>query len=276
MKDSATVLEQILAHPPKSNHFVSYNFLVPTARHFDLFLQTAATPGSSLMETPPLTSKKRNSSSSLLSTEISVFAAATEAFSHANINCSIAQSLERFRPILAQAKAKKVRARGYVSVALGCPYEGPNVDPGKVAEVTASLLEMGVDEVSVADTTGMGTAPRTRELLKRLSAAGIANHDLALHFHDTYGQALVNAVVGLEHGIRTFDSAVGGLGGCPFAKGATGNVATEDLMYCLHSLGVHTGVDVQEMAEIGAWISQALGREYESRAGKAILARLKE
>ena len=213
-------------------------------------------------------------SSPAFSTEVSVFAAATEAFSKANTNCSIAESMERFKPILSLAKTKNIRVRGYVSVALGCPYEGPNVDPHKVAEVTATLLEMGADEVSVADTTGMGTAPRTRELLKALSAAGVVNQDLALHFHDTYGQALVNTLVGLEHGIRTFDSSVGGLGGCPYSKGATGNVATEDLAYCLHSLGVRTGVDVHKMAEIGAWISEELGRPNDTRAGKAILARL--
>lgn len=206
------------------------------------------------------------------STEISLFAAATEAFSRANTNCSIAESLERCKPIVALAKSHNIRVRGYVSVALGCPYEGLDVSPSRVAEITATLLEMGADEVSVADTTGTGTAPRTQELLKALSAAGIASKDLALHFHDTYGQALVNAVVGLEHGIRTFDSAVGGLGGCPFSKGATGNVATEDLVYCLHSLGAKTGVDVEKMAEIGSWITKELGRANDSRAGKALLA----
>ena len=148
------------------------------------------------------------------------------------------------------------------------------MSPAKVASITRTLLEMGVDEVSIADTTGMGTATRTQELLKTLTAAGISNHDLALHFHDTYGQALVNTVVGLEHGIRTFDSSVGGLGGCPYSKGATGNVATEDLVYCLHSLGASTGIDVKKMAEIGAWISRELGRSNDSRAGKAILSRL--
>lgn len=210
--------------------------------------------------------------SSPLSTEISLFAAATEAFSKANTNCSIAESLERCKPIVALAKSHNIRVRGYVSVALGCPYEGPDVSPLKVAEITATLLEMGADEVSVADTTGMGTGPRTQELLKALSAAGIASKDLALHFHDTYGQALVNVVVGLEHGIRTFDSAVGGLGGCPYSKGATGNVATEDLVYCLHSLGAKTGVNVDKMAEIGSWITKELGRANDSRAGKALLA----
>ncbi len=206
--------------------------------------------------------------------EVSLFTAATEAFSQANTNCSIAESLERCRPIVALAKSRDIRVRGYVSVALGCPYEGPDVSPQKVAEITRTLLEMGADEVSVADTTGMGTAPKTRELLKALFAAGVSAKDLALHFHDTYGQALVNAVVGLEQGIRTFDSSVGGLGGCPYSKGATGNVATEDLVHCLHSLGGRTGIDVEKMAEIGAWISKELGRPNDSRAGKAILARL--
>ncbi|KAL9126709.1 MAG: hypothetical protein Q9217_004289, partial [Psora testacea] len=202
--------------------------------------------------------------------EISVFTAATEAFSKANTNCTISESLERCKPIVALAKSHDIRVRGYVSVALGCPYDGPNVAPEKVAEITGTLLEMGVDEVSVADTTGMGTAPKTQELLKTLFAAGISPHDLALHFHDTYGQALVNAVVGLENGIRTFDSSVGGLGGCPYSKGATGNIATEDLVHCVHSLGAKTGVDVEEMSRIGAWISKELGKANESRAGKAV------
>ena len=213
-------------------------------------------------------------SASLNSMEVSLFTAATETFSKRNTNCTIVESLERCRPIVSLAKSQNIRVRGYVSVALGCPYEGPEVSPAKVAEITASLLEMGADEVSVADTTGMGTAPKTQELLKALFGAGISAKDLALHFHDTYGQALVNAVVGLEQGIRTFDSSVGGLGGCPYSKGATGNVATEDLVHCLHSLGATTGVDVEKMAEIGHWISKELGRPNDSRAGKAILARL--
>lgn len=217
---------------------------------------------------PPETSDSTNKM------EVSIFTAATEAFSKANTNCTIAESLDKCRAIVSLAKTNDIRVRGYVSVALGCPYEGPDVAPSRVAEITASLLEMGVDEVSVADTAGMGTAPKTQELLKTLLAAGISAKDLALHFHDTFGQALVNAVVGLEHGIRTFDSSVGGLGGCPFSKGATGNVATEDLVHCMHSLGVATGVDVKKMAEIGGWISGELGRANDSRAGKAILARL--
>lgn len=209
-------------------------------------------------------------------TEISLFAAATEAFSKANTNCTIAESLERIKPIVTLAKTRNIRVRGYVSVALGCPYEGPEVNPSTVADITASLLEMGADEVSVADTTGMGTAPRTMELLQALKAAGIANTDLALHFHDTYGQALVNTLVGLEHGIRIFDSSVGGLGGCPYSKGATGNVSTEDLIHTIHSLGMHTGVNLEEMSRIGSWISGELGRANDSRAGKATLGRLSE
>lgn len=208
------------------------------------------------------------------SMEVSLFTAATETFSKTNTNCTIAESLERCRPIVSLAKSRNIRVRGYVSVALGCPYEGPDVSPAKVAEITATLLEMGADEISVADTTGMGTGPKTQELLKTLFGAGILAKDLALHFHDTYGQALVNAVVGLEQGIRTFDSSVGGLGGCPYSKGASGNVATEDLLHCLHSLGATTGVNVEETAEIGRWICKELGRPNDSRAGKAILARL--
>lgn len=214
------------------------------------------------------------SSASSNSMEVSLFTAATETFSKTNTNCTIAESLERCKPIVSLAKSRNIRVRGYVSVALGCPYEGSDVSPAKVAEITATLLEMGADEVSVADTTGMGTATKTRELLKALFGAGISAKDLALHFHDTFGQALVNVVVGLEQGIRTFDCSVGGLGGCPYSKGATGNVATEDLLHCLHSLGATTGVDVEKMAEIGSWISKELGRPNDSRAGKAILARL--
>ncbi len=174
------------------------------------------------------------------------------------------------------AKQHNIRVRGYVSVALGCPFEGPDVDPHKVAEITATLLEMGCDEVSVADTTGMGTAPRTQKLLQTLKEEGILGEDLALHFHDTYGMALVNTVVGLEHGVRVFDSSVGGLGGCPYSPGATGNVATEDLIHLFHSLGCETGIDMVKMAEIGEWITGEIGRRNDSRAGKATLARLRK
>jgi len=314
MADSVEVLNELLGHPPSAPAPIAYNFLVPNLKGLHNFLKaseshsppmtSAETPSG--MPTPPLSPQPEQGETgeqgSVTSTEdpndmppntsgiddpvrpvkwatpnameVSLFTAATEAFSKANTNCTIAESLERCKPIVSLAKSRDIRVRGYVSVAFGCPYEGPDVAPSKVADITRTLLEMGVDEVSVADTTGMGTAPNTRKLLKALFAAGVSPHDLALHFHDTYGQALVNVVVGLENGIRTFDSSVGGLGGCPYSQGATGNVATEDLLHCLHSLGVKTGIDVDKMAEIGAWISEELGRPHDSHAGKAILARL--
>lgn len=294
MASSAQVLDHILGHPPPATQSIAYNFLVPNIKGLQnlLAVTESSKPTESTDTTPitlpedpnasprtPLSTDSPGTSTTPThpaptTTEISLFAAATEAFSKANTNCTIAESLERCRPIVTLAKSHNLRVRGYVSVALGCPYEGLDVSPAKVAEITATLLEMGADEVSVADTTGTGTAPRTRELLRALETAGVASKDVALHFHDTYGQALVNSVVGLEHGIRTFDSSVGGLGGCPYSKGATGNVATEDLVYCLHSLGLRTGVDVEMMARIGAWISGQLGRKNDSRAGKALLAKL--
>ncbi|KAL4785171.1 CLN3 protein-domain-containing protein [Aspergillus varians] len=262
MASTAEICEHLLQNPPQSRHAIAYNYLVPNVKGLEGLIKVmdsagvpASTAGSKTK--PPTT------------TEVSLFAAATEAFSKANTNCTIQESLDRIRPIVALAKTKEIRVRGYVSVALGCPYEGPDVSPSKVADITASLLEMGADEVSVADTTGMGTAPRTMKLLQTLKAAGIANTDLALHFHDTYGQALVNTIVGLEHGVRIFDSSVGGLGGCPYSKGATGNISTEDLIHTIHGLGMHTGIDLEEMSRIGAWISGELGRFNESRAGKA-------
>lgn len=203
--------------------------------------------------------------------EVAVFAAATESFSRANLNCDIATSLERFREVVTAAKAAGLRVRAYVSVVLGCPFEGPDVDPHRVAEVATDLLEMGVDEISLGDTTGMGTAPRTKELLRCIGAAGIRNEDVAMHFHDTYGQALINSAVALEHGIRTFDSSVGGLGGCPYSPGATGNVATENMVYFMETLGMHTGVDLDAVADIGQWITGQLGKSNDSTVGKAVL-----
>lgn len=261
MESTAEICEQLLKSPPESRNAIAYNYLVPNVKGLENLIKVMDGNGAAA-------SKQTGT------TEVSIFTAATEAFTKANTNCTIEESLERFRPVVSLAKTKNTRVRGYVSVALGCPYEGPDVSPSKVAEITASLLEMGADEVSVADTTGMGTAPRTVELLQTLKTAGIANNDLALHFHDTYGQALVNTIVGLEHGIRIFDSSVGGLGGCPFSKGATGNVSTEDLIHTLHSLGMHTGINLEEMSRIGSWISGELGRFNESRAGKATLARI--
>jgi hydroxymethylglutaryl-CoA lyase len=268
MASTAEILSHLLKSPPKSPHPIAYSYLVPNVKGLEDLIRILES------ERPTATEASGSASSSQSLPEISILAAATEAFSRANTNCTIAESLERIQPIITLAKEKDMRVRGYVSVALGCPYEGPDVSPHKVAEITASLLEMGADEVSVGDTTGMGTAPRTQKLLQTLTAAGIAHNDLALHFHDTYGQALVNTIVGLEHGIRIFDSSVGGLGGCPYSKGATGNVSTEDLVHTLHSLGMHTGINLEEMAKVGAWISGELGRTNESRAGRATLSRL--
>jgi len=207
--------------------------------------------------------------------EVSIFLAATESFSKKNTNCSIQESLDRFASLMANSRKAGYPVRAYISVALGCPFEGPDTDPHKVADLAVKLLEMGADEISVADTTGMGTAPATRKLLRTLHEAGVRNEDLALHFHDTFGQALINTMVSLDHGIRTFDSAVGGLGGCPYSPGATGNVATEDLVYTLHSLGAKTGVNLDEMSRIGDWITGEIGRANDSSAGKATMSRLR-
>ena len=267
MANSSQILEHILVSPPTTSHPITYQWLLPNIKGLDSFAaiwEAKATGQSGSL--PP----------SATTSEISIFTAATESFTQKNTNCSIAESLARFEPIMAKAKEMGLNVRAYISVALGCPYEGPTVDPHKVANLAVSLLEMGADEISVADTTGMGTAPKTAELLKTLSAAGIENCDLALHFHDTYGQALVNTVVALEHGVRTFDSALAGLGGCPFSPGATGNVASEDLVHLFHSLGLKTGVNMEMLSEAGAWISNELQRPNESRAGKATLAQMKK
>ncbi|KAJ4298068.1 hypothetical protein N0V90_005967 [Kalmusia sp. IMI 367209] len=288
MANSSQILEHVLKSPPTASHPITYQWLLPNVKGLDNFLSIwqGKSAGQTGYPTPPPSpgsdggSQDPNSipseTSSANPIELSIFTAATESFTQKNTNCSIAESLQRFEPIMTRAKEVGLNVRAYISVALGCPYEGPNVDPHKVAELAVSLLELGADEISVADTTGMGTAPKTAELLKTLSAAGIEKKDLALHFHDTYGQALVNSLVALEHGIRTFDSAVAGLGGCPFSPGATGNVASEDLIHNFHSLGLKTGVDIEKLAEVGQWISYEIGRPNESRAGKATIAQIKK
>lgn len=203
--------------------------------------------------------------------EVAVFVAATESFSRKNINCSIAESLERARPIYAAAKANGVRVRGYISCVLGCPYEG-EVDRERVAEVAAALWEAGSYEVSLGDTIGTGTAGRTRALIATV-AKRVPVTALAGHFHDTYGQALTNLYVSLEMGIATFDCSVAGLGGCPYAKGATGNVASEDVVYLLDGLGIDTGVDLTKLRTAGKFISDFLGRPPVSRVARALAAK---
>ncbi|WP_207484256.1 hydroxymethylglutaryl-CoA lyase [Arenibaculum pallidiluteum] len=203
--------------------------------------------------------------------EVAVFGAASESFSRKNINCSIAESLDRFRPVAARAREAGLRVRGYVSCVLGCPYEG-EVDPARVAEVAGALAGMGCYEVSLGDTIGVGTPAKARAMVQAVSAT-VPVDRLALHFHDTYGQALANILACLELGVAVVDSSVAGLGGCPYAKGASGNVATEDVLYMLHGMGIATGADLDAVAAIGSWISAKLGRENGSRVGRALAAR---
>ena len=203
--------------------------------------------------------------------EVAVFAAASESFSRRNINCSIDESLARFEPVCEQALAAGVKVRGYVSCVLGCPYEG-EVAPEAVARVSARLAAMGCYEVSLGDTIGTGTADKTQRMVESV-ARHVPPQRLAGHFHDTYGQALANIVAAMDLGVATFDSSVAGLGGCPYAKGATGNVATEDVLYLLHGLGVRTGVDLDAVVDAGLFICEAIGRANASRAGRAIAAK---
>lgn len=202
--------------------------------------------------------------------EIAVFTAASEAFNRKNINCSIAESLERFGPVVKRARQDKVRVRGYVSTVLGCPYQG-KVPVADVVRVAEALFEAGCAEISLGDTIGVGTPHQARDVLKAV-AESIPMDQLAVHFHDTYGQALANISACLEAGVRVVDSSVAGLGGCPYARGATGNVATEDVVYLLNGLGLETGVDLIKLAQTGDWIAGELGRP-RSRTGQAILKR---
>ena len=206
--------------------------------------------------------------------EIAVFGAASESFSRANINCSIAESLERFAPVAEQALTAGLRVRGYVSCVLGCPYEGA-VSPEAVARVAAALAGMGCYEVSLGDTIGTGTPLAARRMVE-VVAEHVPLERLALHFHDTYGQALANILACLELGVSVVDSAVAGLGGCPYAKGASGNVATEDVVYMLDGMGIGTGVDLPRLAAAGRMICAALEREPASRVARALAARTNE
>ncbi|MCH7695907.1 MAG: hydroxymethylglutaryl-CoA lyase [Proteobacteria bacterium] len=205
--------------------------------------------------------------------EIAIFAAASESFSQKNINCSIAESLHRFEPIMESAKNHDIKVRGYVSCVLGCPYEG-DVAMDKVSEVAKELFTLGCYEISLGDTIGTGTPGRARDMVETV-AREIPIDNLAAHFHDTYGQALANLYAVLEIGIRTIDSSVAGLGGCPYANGASGNVASEDVVYMLHGLGINTGVDLEKLVHAGKMISDALGRPPASKVARAILANQK-
>jgi len=199
--------------------------------------------------------------------EVAVFAAASESFSQRNINCSIAQSLQRFEPVLAAAVAHGIKVRGYVSCVLGCPYEG-DIAPERVRDVADAMLQMGCYELSLGDTLGIGTPGAARRLIDTV-AQRVPRGQLAGHFHDTYGQAVANIYACLLEGVQVFDSSVAGLGGCPYAPGASGNVATEDVLYLLHGLGISTGVDLDRVVQAGQAIMLALGRQSASRVARA-------
>ena len=203
--------------------------------------------------------------------EVVIFGAASEAFSQKNINCSIAESIERFREVARLAKAQHLRLRGSISCSFGCPYQG-EVTTDAVVDVVARLQDLGCDEIDIADTIGVGTARHIQTVFDAVSRQ-FPIHQLAGHFHDTYGQALANIYAALEVGVSIYHSSVAGLGGCPYAKGATGNVATEDVLYLMQGLGINTGIDLQMVVDAGQFISQHLGRKAVSRAGNAIAAR---
>lgn len=202
--------------------------------------------------------------------EIAVFTAASEAFNRRNINASIDESLRRFEPVLARAREDGVRVRGYVSTVLGCPYQG-EVPVAEVVRVSRVLHQMGCHEISLGDTIGTGTPHAARAMLRAV-AAEVPMRALAVHFHDTWGQALANILACLEEGVAVVDAAVAGTGGCPYARGASGNVATEDVVYMLHGMGIQTGIDLPALAATGHWLAARLGRESGSRAGRAMAA----
>ena len=241
MGDAAEVMARIERRPG-----VAYPVLTPNLKGFEAALAAGAQ-------------------------EVAVFAAASESFSRKNINCSIAESLERFEPVTAAAHEAGVKVRGYVSCVLGCPYEGA-IRPEAVAEVAARLAEMGCYEVSLGDTIGAGTPLATRRMIeavaKRLPVARLAGH-----YHDTYGMAAANIWASLEMGVAVFDASVAGLGGCPYAAGASGNVATEDVVWLMHGLGIDTGIDLDALVDCAAWISAELGRPPASRVARALLAK---
>jgi hydroxymethylglutaryl-CoA lyase len=241
MADTAEVLAGLTRKPG-----VSYPVLVPNLKGFD----AARAAGVE---------------------EIAVFAAASESFSRRNINCSIAESLARFAPVTAAARQHGMRVRGYISCVVDCPYEGA-IAPAAVADVAAKLAALGCYEISLGDTIGTGTPARIQAMIEAVSAT-LPIERLAVHFHDTYGQALANILAALEKGIAVIDSSVAGLGGCPYAKGASGNVASEDVLYMLTGLGSETGVDLGRLAAAGRFISQALGREPVSKVARALAAK---
>lgn len=241
MGDNSAVMQGIKRHPA-AVHLV----LTPNLQGFDAAVQAGAS-------------------------EVAIFAAASEAFSLKNINCSIAESLKRFEPILSAASALEIPVRGYVSCVVACPYEGA-IAPEQAARVAKSLFDMGCCEVSLGDTIGVGNPASICRMIEACASL-IPIDRLAGHYHDTYGMAIANIYASLQLGMATFDSSVAGLGGCPYAQGASGNVATEDVVYLMHGLGIETGIDLAKLAAIGGWISGAINRPNGAKAGRAICAR---
>jgi len=250
--------------------FVSPKWVPQMADHVEVLEGIRRKPGVSYpVLTPNL--KGFEAAKAAGATEVAIFGAASEAFSKKNINCTIAESMERFRPVAEAARTSNIKVRGYLSCVVGCPYEG-DVAPQKVAEVAAMLWDMGCYEVSLGDTIGVGTPRRTQAMIEAV-AKRIPVAKLAGHYHDTYGQALANIYASMELGVATFDTSVAGLGGCPYAAGASGNVATEDVLYLMQGLGIETGVDLERVVDAGQWICGILGREPASKVARATLAK---
>ncbi len=259
---SATGLQSI-----EATSFVSPKWVPQLADAAEVFAGIARKPG---VHYPVLVPNERGYERALAVgvEEIAVFTAASEAFNQKNINASIAESLARFEPVMARARADGIRVRGYVSTVLGCPYQG-EVPVADVVRVSRALHAMGCYEVSLGDTIGVGTPGKARTMLRAV-AAEVPMDALAVHFHDTYGQALANVLACLEEGVAVVDAAVAGVGGCPYARGASGNLASEDVVYMLHGLGVHTGIDLPQLAETGRWLATLLGRQTGSKVGRAL------
>jgi len=250
--------------------FVSPKWIPQMADHTEVLERIRRKPGVSYpVLTPNL--KGFEAAKAAGATEVAVFGAASEAFSKRNINCSIAESLERFQPVVDAAKASGIKVRGYISCVVACPYEG-EIKPEKVADVAGALYEMGCYEISLGDTIGAATPGKTQAMIQAC-VKRVPVDKLAGHYHDTYGQALANIYASMELGIATFDSSVSGLGGCPYAKGASGNVATEDVVYMLQGLGIETGIDLDKLVDTGLWISSFLGRTTGSKSARAIAAK---
>ncbi len=243
MADGADVLAGLRALPDIQDRTVSYSALVPNLKGMEAAIEAGVQ-------------------------EAVVFTAASEAFTQKNINCTIAESIERFKPVAALAQAHNIHLRGSISCALGCPYQG-EVPVQSAAEVALRLRDIGVQEFDVADTIGVGTALRVSHVFEAVGYS-VGLNNVAGHFHDTYGQALANILAALQLGVSTFHSSIAGLGGCPYAKGATGNVATEDVVYLLQGMGIETGLNLNKLVQTGAWISGSIGKPYMSRAGRAV------